>query len=170
MRRGRGLKRAVRAAVRLPAADKLETLRSLLLALVVECAVRVTPLPALARRCGLALDVTSPEPAAAAVPPTPPFTRDEARRVRAAMRVMAIWPFGQGTCLRQSLVLGRVLRHRNPVLRIGVRVREGVVGHAWIEVAGTTIGGDGSFLPLVHGSPGQAGMRATTNPSPAPDQ
>ena len=148
-----GLVRAARAAARLPLADKLETARSLSLAAVVEGAVRVAPLPALARRLGLDLDLKTPTPSVPAGPPTPPLTRDEVRRVRATMRIMRVWPFGKGSCLRQSLVLGYQLRRRHPVLRVGVRMQDGVVGHAWIEVAGTNIGGDGSYLPLLTRSP-----------------
>lgn len=161
IRAGRRLGRGLRATMTLPAAEKLETTRSVALAFLVEGAVRVAPLPALARRCGLVLDMTTETPAGTVVPPIPAFTPDEVRRVRSALRVMAVWPFGKGTCLRQSLVLGHLLRHRRPVLRLGVRVRGGVVGHAWLEVDGTTIGGDESFQPLV--------IPATTRP-PSPGQ
>jgi Transglutaminase-like superfamily len=138
----------------------LETVRSVGLALFVEVAVRMTSLPTMARWFGIALDLSTPTQAVVAVPPTPPFNRTEVRRVRSALRVMAFWPFGQGTCLRQSLVVGQRLRHREPVLRVGVRNGAGgVEGHAWLEVAGTNIGGDESFWPLLNRSPEVADNR-----------
>lgn len=142
------------ALARIPVADKVETARTLALSLAVEVAIRVAPIPKVAGGLGIALDFTIPTPALPAVVPTPPLTSDEARRVRSVRRVMRHWPFGRGTCLRQSLVLGHLLRHRHPVLRLGVRSRhDGVIGHAWLELSGTSVGGDTSFLPLLSGFP-----------------
>src|SRR5438874_801850 len=39
----------------------------------------------------------------------------------AVRRVMSVWPFGRhGTCLRESLVMARMLRHRDPAVMLGV--------------------------------------------------
>ena len=46
-----------------------------------------------------------------------------------------------GQCLRTSLVVGRRLRSKDPLLKIGVLKDEGTLkAHAWLEVDGTTIG------------------------------
>lgn len=64
--------------------------------------------------------------------------------------MVAHWPFGRGPCLRQSLVIGHLLRSRQPVLRLGVGEVDGrVMAHAWIEFSGTSIGGSDWFLPLL---------------------
>jgi len=60
----------------------------------------------------------------------------EAREVADVRRVLTYGPFN-GTCLRQSLLVGHVLRRRSTVLRIGVRKTSGVVkAHAWLLVDG----------------------------------
>lgn len=137
---------------RIPRAEKVETARVLALSLVVEVAIRLAPLPEVARRLGIAVDFSTRAPTLPTAAPTPPLTSQEVRRVRAVQRVMRRWPFGRGTCLRQSLVLGHRLRHRDPVLRLGVRRRhDDVLGHAWLELSGTSVGADTSFLPLHSG-------------------
>lgn len=133
-----------RAVVRRP--QRLFTLAGVLWWLaVVEIGVRVAPLDRLAARVG------APLAAGAGVSDTVSLavTRQEAQRLRVLQRVMPRWPFCEGPCLRQALVAGRILRRHHPRLRLGVAVEgSGVVAHAWLEVADTTIGYDGAFLPL----------------------
>lgn len=145
--RGREVRR--RRLVQLAGPDGLETLRVLGLTAAIEVAIRVMTLPRITGLLGISLDLTSPDPVGALRLPTPALSEAEVRRVRAVRRVMHRWPLGKGKCLRQSLVLGQLLRHRRPVLRLGVRGGSEVVGHAWLEVSGTAIGGDATFLPLL---------------------
>lgn len=138
---------AVRAVLRLPLADKVAAARVLLLAVLVEVGVRAVPLPRLGAWLGVPLDVRPTSPASRSSP-SPPFSHREERLVRTCLRVMRDWPFGEGSCLRQSLLLGHLLRRRRPSLRIGVgRDLGDVVAHAWLEVSGTTIG-DRGLAPL----------------------
>ncbi len=140
------------AAARLPAGDLLSIARVLVVTTLVEVAIRTVPLPRVARWLAVPLDTVDARPAAPAAPPSPAFDRYELRRLRAAKRVMARWPFGGGPCLRQSLVVGYLLRSRHPVLRLGVGSVDGtVMAHAWIEVSGTSIGGRDWLLPLFTG-------------------
>jgi transglutaminase superfamily protein len=121
---------------RLSAADQLSIIAVLPLAVAVELGLRIFLLPTLARLAGAEL-------AKKAEPPThAPFDLlpSEARLVRATTLVFRNWPF-QGACLRQSLVLGFLLRSRKPVLQIGVAREDGALqAHAWIEVQGAPVG------------------------------
>jgi hypothetical protein len=64
-----------------------------------------------------------------------------------------------GACLRRALVLGRLLREFDPVLRIGVaRGADKFEAHAWLEVDGRVIAEgsgsvDGAFVPLRPANP-----------------
>lgn len=63
----------------------------------------------------------------------------ERRRIALVHRILARVPW-DGRCLRRSLLIGHVLRHKHPVLRLGTVRRDGtLVFHAWVEV-------DGGFL------------------------
>lgn len=104
-------------------------------------------LPVLARILGVAVDWSS-DPS---LPPGMPNSIDVAERlmVRNVVRVMRHWPFAEGTCLRQSLMLGRVLKDHNPLLRIGVQGQNReIVAHAWLELDGVALGGRDGYLPL----------------------
>jgi hypothetical protein len=83
-----------------------------------------------------------PEPVAEADLPEP-----VARARRSVGRWMRIWPLGAGPCLRESLVLGHLIRDRSPVLRLGV-ARHGyrMRAHAWIEVDGRPINDPQDFV------------------------
>jgi len=131
--------------MRLSWRDRLLVAKLALLLAVAELGIRAFPLPAVARRFGVPVSTV----------PTAPMTGDPwarlsaAERHRLAMleRVAARWPFAPGPCLRESLVQGRLLRRRRPVLRIGVGSgTTGIVGHAWIEVEGHALGDAGGFL------------------------
>lgn len=117
-----------------------------LVAVAVEVGLRVMTLPRLASRLGIQVADSGQAPGAGVVV-LPRWTR---RRVRAAERVLARWPFGN-TCLRQCLVTGQRLRRLDPVLRIGVRVENdgSLLAHSWLEVDGVSIDPSvGTFLPF----------------------
>jgi hypothetical protein len=120
---------------RLPVRDQLTTFRVLALAAVVEAAVRTLPLPRLARWLGIALVA----PARSATP-LRPLDEAERRQVRAVERVMRRWSIAPGPCLRKALVMGYFLRRHEPVLRIGVMRRNGLVlAHAWLDFGDVSI-------------------------------
>lgn len=113
-----------------------ETVLAVLLACIVEVAVRSVPLPVLATRLGLRLatgevDVSLPDV----------LPRWTAVRLRAVARVMRHWPAGpKGKCLRAALVGGQRLRRLKPELVLGVRPGpDGVAAHAWLAVGGRSL-------------------------------
>jgi hypothetical protein len=77
------------------------------------------------------------------------LTTSESRLLSAIDWVAARWLF-PGTCLRRALLTGHVLRHRRPVLRLGL-MPDGVTAHAWVEADGITYGFEdvsGVFEPV----------------------
>ena len=117
------------------------------LAAIVEVGLRTVRLPRLARALGVRLNWAR-EPSSPPGIPTSLGVEDH-RQVTNVLRVMRHWPFAEGTCLRQSLMLGRVLKNHHPLLRIGVQGRDGdIVAHAWIELDGVAMGGEDGYLPL----------------------
>jgi hypothetical protein len=138
--------------MRLPFAEQLTTARVLVAAFPVEIAIRTVQLPRLVRWLGFTLATSSDdlpgEPAAGT--PAMSFDPAEWRQVRVVLRVMRHWPFGPGSCLRQALLLGHLLRARHPVLYLGVSCcDQRFTAHAWIQVSGLTIGEHEGVLPLV---------------------
>lgn len=120
----------------------LDIVRTVVLAVRVELGVRRVPLPRLAAQLGIRL-TPGPVPGTFAVPQR---LRQRARRARSLMRR---WPFARGTCLREALVVGHVLRQLEPVLRIGVGQRAGTItAHAWLEVGGEQVGARHGYRPL----------------------
>ena len=65
------------------------------------------------------------------------YTADEWRWVKNHRRVVKRWPWDK-SCLRRSLLLGWILRHRHPDLMIGARSGEDgqIEAHAWIRLDG----------------------------------
>ena len=60
-----------------------------------------------------------------------------ARQLRCTRRVVDVWPFSEGPCLRQSLVAGHLLRDADPAVRLGVAgAGDGCCAHAWVEIDG----------------------------------
>lgn len=128
-------------------ADLFTLARMLGLATIIELGLRTVRLTRLATVLGVTLDWSSDPPPAPGIPTS--LGTDERREVTNVLRVMRHWPFAEGTCLRQSLMLGRVLKNHDPVLRIGVKGRDGeIVAHAWIELDGVALGGQDGYLPL----------------------
>ena len=65
------------------------------------------------------------------------YTADEWRWVKNHRRVVKRWPWDK-SCLRRSLLLGWILRHRGPDLMIGARSGSDgqIEAHAWIRLDG----------------------------------
>lgn len=135
-------------------ADFIRGVLVLCVGTVVEVGLRTVRLDRLAGWFGINfLEAPSVAPATTTLNP-----RDR-RRARLAYAVMRNWPFGRGPCLRQALVVGWVLRRHRPVLHLGVATAEGFAAHAWLEVAGETIGGATGFAPLGRTSPTRNDLR-----------
>jgi hypothetical protein len=101
----------------------------------IELGLRRNDLPALCRKLGIECDLRSAAPPATEHVVLPRRTRTA---VLACAYAVARWPMGN-TCLRRCLVLGRLLRSLEPVLRIGVR-RDGELSvHSWLEIGGRTL-------------------------------
>jgi hypothetical protein len=101
----------------------------------IELGLRRNDLPALCRKLGIECDLRSAEPPATEQVVLPRRTRTA---VLACAYAVARWPLG-GSCLRRCLVLGRLLRSLEPVLRIGVRRHGELVLHSWLEIGGRTL-------------------------------
>jgi Transglutaminase-like superfamily len=130
------LRRLIRQALQLSAAEILTALHTLVVMVVVELLIRWVRLPKLSRMLGVRLDLEpvqmSGEPLREA-----DLTCSELRQVHIVRRVTGVWPFGQGPCLRRSLVIGHLLRRRNPAIRLGVATAgEDLFAHAWVEIDG----------------------------------
>ena len=146
----RGL-RKVRSLRALPAEFQLAVVRAFPIALAVEIGLRLLSLPALARLLGVRLGTRRTDQASE-VRGSAEMDEAESQSARAVELIFRNWPLG-GSCLRKSLVLARVLRKRNPLIRIGVaRGEEGLTAHAWVEVEGASIdSASGGFSPLTRG-------------------
>ena len=157
----------------LPARDRWLTLQALVALLFVEATIRWMRIPKVARALGVQLTAESPaglapqhpEPetmVATGLPIPPqaqvaPFARavagqlahSEKEALRATLRIVRRWPFGTGPCLRESLVLGHLLRSRRPILCFGV-ARRGprLLAHAWVEVDGRPVNNPLGVVPL----------------------
>lgn len=114
-----------------------ELVRAAVPMLLIERSLRRDPLPRTCALAGIRHDLDSADPVTLG-PVT--LARQERAGVRAARLLVSRWPAGD-TCLRQCLLIGYRLRHRDPVLRIGVRRdRRGVFqAHSWLEFAGLAL-------------------------------
>lgn len=139
----------LRAATKLPPADLLALAQVTAALVFVEVAVRTVPLRRLAGWLGVTLLVSTDEGGELSGLPAAGFALEELRKARLARKLVAHWPFGHGPCLRESLVLGHVLRHHQPALRLGVaRDGEAITAHAWLEVGGVSLEADRGFFSL----------------------
>ena len=135
--------RILRVLARLSLAEQRDMVGVLAAAVLVEVLIRTRPLPRVARMLGVKFPsvVNNNHPADRFAPDAV-----EMRRLQYLRQVMRRWPFADGTCLRESLVAGHVLRRHRPALALGA-VFEGdaFCAHAWLEVAGRKIGFQGPF-------------------------
>ena len=77
----------------------------------------------------------------------------EREKLDTAWRLLRHPPFN-GTCLRRALVGAYFLHDREPLLRIGVTKKDGVVAaHAWLEVDGVSLDPDGTSKYAVMHAP-----------------
>ncbi len=130
--------RPLRTLLRRPPSVWWDAARTVVLAGVVELGLRRMPVTRLSRLLGvhLLLDGT---PAASGITETLRLSARERQRLDVTWRVLRHRPFN-GTCLRRALLAGRVVRHRDHAVRIGVRKVDGVVSaHAWLELDGTVL-------------------------------
>ncbi|MGI8457568.1 MAG: lasso peptide biosynthesis B2 protein [Propionibacteriaceae bacterium] len=98
---------------------------------VVELGLRVSSLPRLAATLGVPLALSVPEIDDA---PRPRWEQAELDAMSLALKVLRRRPF-DGTCLRRSLVVGHLIRHRAPRLCLGAKKIAGQVSaHAWLEI------------------------------------
>lgn len=128
--------RGLRASRNVSAVTRREYMIALALAGLSEVAVRTLPLKRTAR---LMRVVLVPAPDAAPKPQIDKLPPWAAHRYRVVDHLMSRWPV-EGACLRQSLVLGNRLRDLHPVLKLGVRMDDGVIkAHAWLEIDGRSL-------------------------------
>lgn len=149
--RPRRVLRLLKRASRLPVRHGYALIVTMASAAVVEAGLRVMALPRLARALGVPLSSSPPDGEPPSSDPSV-LTPPQQRRVWATDVVYRNWPFGD-TCLRRALVLGRVLREEQPVLRIGVTRDEGVLAHAWVETSRLSIGAQRAYTPLTQPAP-----------------
>ncbi len=147
--RRRTLRRGLRAFLHLGWTDRLDVLRIVAVASVVEIGLRAMNLRALARLLRVSVDFHSTEVGA---PPDEPLPVVVLHRIRLVRTALAYSPTGP-TCLRTSLVCARLLRSFQPTIRIGVaRVEGEVKAHALVELAGRSIDpGAAEFAPIHFG-------------------
>jgi hypothetical protein len=157
----RRLPAGVRRFARLSAAERSTVLRGVAVLLFVEATIRWMRLPRLTRTLGVTFepqaelgagvsgggvaltDSISLKGPAAEGDLTVPVVMAR----RSVDRLMSVWPLGAGPCLRESLVLGHLIRDRSPVLRVGV-ARHGprMRAHAWVEIDGQPVNDPKGFV------------------------
>lgn len=129
--RARKLRHWVRNFFALGWGDRVEIVRILCLAVIVEVSLRCIPLPRLAGLLRVRLDLTSPERGRPIDEAPPEWV---SRRIQLTRMVLR---HTRQTCLRNSLVLATRLRPLAPTIRIGVRKADGrLTAHAWLEISG----------------------------------
>lgn len=145
--------RIVAFVLRAPAGDRRIRTRALVVLLCVEVAIRWAKLPTMTRVLGIRFEPSldgHAEPTHAASHDVGPREPDVERARATAVGLLRRWPLGTGPCLRESLVLGRLLRTREPQLRLGIeRAPSGVVrAHAWIEVDERPVNDPLGYIPF----------------------
>lgn len=125
------LRRAVRSWAATGWRDRVEVVRIVLLAALVEIGVRSFRLPVLARLLRIDLELTSTDSGRLMTARPPDWA---VKRIRLTAGVLR---YSGQTCLRNSLVLACRLRDLSPVVRIGLKKHDGrVLAHAWLEIGG----------------------------------
>lgn len=149
-----GLRRAAATLVRglrLPLVDQLLSARCLVELAVIEVSLRLVSLPRATRLLGVDLQLSHDVAEGLDARVRAQLPAGAWRRARAARRVARRWPFAAGPCLRQSLVLCRLLAPWQPVLRLGLyRPDDGsaLVAHAWVEMDGVALEDTRGLLPF----------------------
>ena len=123
-------------------------LRLFFLTCLVEAGIRTLTLPRLAGRLGIEVGRAEDVSRTHAVE----FTAREREQVVMVDRLMRRWRLARGPCLRRSLVIGYLLRHHRPTLRIGTQFRGTFEAHAWLEIGGERLGYLPGFEEFVFGA------------------
>ena len=161
-RSARRLPAGLRRFARLGAAERSTVVRGVVVLLFVEATIRWMRLPRLTRALGVAFEPRAELGAggpgeAAVLSDSPGGTKGPAAEGdltvsvvmarRSVDRLMSVWPLGAGPCLRESLVLGHLIRDQKPVLRLGV-ARHGhrMRAHAWVEIDGQPVNDPEGFV------------------------
>lgn len=128
----RGALGVARSWVRLPGRAMYATAIAALLLGLVEVGLRTTDIRRLARWFSVPLsdDVRPPAPNG----DVEALSHRDRGKIASVEWVLARWVY-PATCLRRALLTGFFLRHRHPVLRLGM-MADGETAHAWIEVDG----------------------------------
>lgn len=156
----------LRKVLRLGPRGWLFLARVVVTALVHEAVIRTRRLPVAARLAGVALTFGATGPSRDQ-DGWELLTDDERERCELALRVIDRRPFDK-TCLRRSLLLGTLLRHRRPVLRIGVAKAAGAVAaHAWLEVDGASLDREQSGYRVLDGVARSSATGPSAVPGPA---
>jgi hypothetical protein len=152
-----GTLQVVRAWWRVPWPRRLAVLKVTGLVVLVEAGLRTTDVGRLASRLHVPLAahsaVVQPGPAADGSQ----LSNQEALGLWATDWVLDRWLY-DGTCLRQALVTGYLLRRHHPELHLGL-IGEGPISHAWVEAEGMAFntepvtGRFTAFGATSHGSP-----------------
>ena len=136
--------RKLRTARALSGADLWLVGRALFTRATVEVGLRVVPLPALAGALGVRVGRERSEgdqPAPSESGSERKLDVELLRARQAAEVVMRNWP-ARRPCLRRALVLGRLLEHHGPLLRLGAApTKGGFFAHAWLEINGRIVPG-----------------------------
>ena len=116
--------------------DIVQILRLSAKLLQIEILLRRRPIATVAPRFGVQF-LRSPDERPHADDPNIRYTADEWRWVKNHKRIVKRWPWDK-SCLRRSLLLGWILRHREPDLMIGARTGDDgtIEAHAWIRLDG----------------------------------
>ncbi len=154
----RRLPAGARRFAQLGAVERSTVLRGVTVLLFVEATIRWVRLPRLTRTLGVAFEPQTGESgggvalADSSVSSKGPAAEDDltvptVMARRNVDRLMSVWPLGAGPCLRESLVLGHLIRDQGPVLRVGV-ARHGhrMRAHAWVEVDGQPVNDPKGFV------------------------
>lgn len=142
-------------AVQMGPRNLLRILYALVLLGAAEVGLRLMPLRPLAARWGVPLSL---EPGSSLHRLEAPHWRLTPTEQRMLWAVRRVTPRLYGTergCLRRSLVVGHLLRHRAPVLRIGVHAGgSSFAAHAWVEVDGVRVEDDNDgVVPFTRPAP-----------------
>jgi len=129
---------------------RLAILKVAVALVIVECGLRLTNLRFVARSCGVPLAADSVD-LSRAFDGFQRLSATEQRDFFAVEWVLGRWIFDP-TCLRRALVLGWLLRHRRPRLRLGL-VEGELIAHAWLQIEDFVLHArsvDGLFSARLH--------------------
>ena len=141
-------------ALRVPPRDWVATAHAAVLFVAAEVLLRTLPVARVARWFGVPVATGLPLGDGEGGPGAPLVLSDrDRRRLRGVTRISRrLYPAERG-CLRRCLVVGRLLRHHEPRMRIGARrgPEGGFAAHAWLELPGAPSDLDRGYVPFSAG-------------------